>query len=44
WVLHGITKDMVLDRMKIVKTAMQELWEFVEQVIDDSVAKGQIKQ
>ncbi len=43
WVKHGVTADKVYQRMAPVKTALPELWEFVEYVIRDSCEKGYLK-
>jgi putative hydrolase of HD superfamily len=43
WVKHGISATQVYRRMDIVKTALPALWEFVESVIQDSLAKGYIQ-
>ena len=43
WVEHGVSVDQVYKRMAPVKTALPELWEFVEYVIKDSCEKGYIK-
>ena len=43
WVKHGVSADMIYERMAPVKDALPELWEFVECVIGDSCEKGYIK-
>ena len=43
WAKHNVSVDMVYARMAPVKTALPELWEFVEHVIRDSCAKGHIR-
>jgi len=43
WVKHGVSVDQVHKRMAPVKTALPELWEFVEYVIRDSCEKKYIK-
>ena len=43
WVKHGVTIDQVYQRMAPIKTALPQLWEFVEYVISDSCKKGYIK-
>ena len=43
WAKHGVFVDKIYERMAPVKTALPELWEFVETVISDSCAKGYIK-
>ena len=40
WVKHGVTADMVYKRMAPVKSALPEVWEFIEYVIQDSRKKG----
>jgi len=42
WVVHKVTSDKVYKRINVVKTAIPVLWEFVEFVIRDSIAKGHI--
>ncbi|MDR1000457.1 MAG: HD domain-containing protein [Clostridiales bacterium] len=43
WVKHGVFAEQVYQRMNPVKTALPDLWEFVEFVIRDSCEKGYIK-
>jgi len=43
WVKHGVSVEQVYQRMAPIKTALPELWEFVEYVIRDSCEKGYIK-
>ena len=43
WVKHGVSAEQVYKRMEPVRTALPELWEFVESVIRDSCMKGYIK-
>lgn len=43
WKLGNVTKQQVYDRIGVVKTALPALWEFVENVIDDAIKKGYIK-
>lgn len=40
WAHNHVTSDKVYKRMDAVRTAMPELWEFVENVIRDSIEKG----
>lgn len=42
WVKHGVSVDKVYKRMEPVKTALPELWEFVERMIRESCEKGYI--
>jgi putative hydrolases of HD superfamily len=44
WQIHGISREQVIKRMAPVKTGTPELWTFVEQVIDDCVAAGYLKE
>ena len=44
WVKHGVSADMVYKRMAPIKSAIPELWEFVEYVVKDSCEKGYIKE
>jgi len=43
WVKHGVSAEMVYERMAPIKTALPEIWEFVEYVIHDSREKGFLK-
>jgi len=43
WAKHGVSVDKVYKRMEPVKTALPELWAFVEDVIRDNCMKGYIK-
>jgi putative hydrolase of HD superfamily len=43
WVKHGVTAEQVYKRMDPIKTALPELWEFIEFVVRDSRQKGYIK-
>lgn len=43
WLIHGITRDQVMKRMRPVETGAPELWSFVQQVISDCVAAGYLK-
>jgi putative hydrolase of HD superfamily len=43
WVKHGVSVKQVYERMAPVKTALPQLWEFVEYVIHDSCEKGYIE-
>lgn len=43
WLIHGITRDQVMKRMAPVETGAPELWLFVQQVIEDCVAAGYLK-
>ncbi|MBF2025671.1 MAG: HD domain-containing protein [Oscillatoriales cyanobacterium C42_A2020_001] len=40
WKLHGITRDRVLQRATPIAAGAPPLWDFVQQLIDDSVAAG----
>ena len=44
WLIHGITRDQVMKRMAPVETGAPELWLFVQQVIEDCVAAGYLKE
>jgi putative hydrolase of HD superfamily len=44
WLIHNITRDQVMKRMAPVETGAPELWLFVQQVIDDCVAAGYLKE
>jgi len=43
WVKHGVSADMVYKRMAPVKTALPQLWEFIDYVVRDSRGKGFLK-
>ena len=42
WTAHKVSVEQIYKRMDPVKTALPELWEFVEYVIEDSIAKHYI--
>ncbi|MEG2597583.1 MAG: HD domain-containing protein [Oscillospiraceae bacterium] len=42
WALHKVASNQVYQRMDVVKYALPELWNFVEDVICDSIEKGYI--
>ncbi|MDR2899168.1 MAG: HD domain-containing protein [Clostridiales bacterium] len=42
WAKHGVTADKIYKRMEPVRTALPELWTFVEFVIQDSCEKGYV--
>ncbi|MBD1875476.1 HD domain-containing protein [Nodosilinea sp. FACHB-131] len=43
WKQHGICRAQVMQRMAPVKNGAPELWPFVLEVIEESVAKGYLK-
>jgi putative hydrolase of HD superfamily len=43
WETHKITFDKIYKRMMPVKTALPELWEYVERVVNEGLEKGYIK-
>ncbi|BAY43364.1 HD superfamily hydrolase [Scytonema sp. HK-05] len=43
WLIHNITRDQVMKRMAPVETGAPELWLFVQQVVEDCVAAGYLK-
>jgi putative hydrolase of HD superfamily len=43
WTKYGVTSDRIYERMAPVKTALPYLWEFVEQVVNESRESGYIK-
>jgi putative hydrolase of HD superfamily len=43
WVKHGVTAEQVFKRMDPVRTALPELWRFVEFVVRESREKGFLK-
>ena len=40
WVKHGVKSDSVYKRMEPIKKAMPELWEFVENAVNNGLEKG----
>ncbi len=44
WLIHNITRDQVMKRMAPVETGAPELWLYVQQVIEDCVAAGYLKE
>jgi len=44
WRLHGVTSDKVYKRMEVIKQAIPDVWVFVENVIQDAIKKGFIKE
>ncbi len=44
WRIHGVTRDKVMQRVQPVETGAPELWSFVQQLIDDCVAAGYLKE
>jgi len=43
WEKNGATADKIYGRMAIVKTALPELWEYVESTIAEGLDKGYIR-
>ncbi|MGH8000627.1 MAG: HD domain-containing protein [Brasilonema sp.] len=43
WRIHGITRDQVMKRVAPVETGAPELWLFVQQLIEDCIAAGYLK-
>jgi putative hydrolase of HD superfamily len=43
WRKHGVTCDLVLHRMAPIETAAPELWQLVQQILDECVAVGYLK-
>ena len=43
WEKHKITADKIYKRMMPVKTALPDLWEFVEHTINEGLERGYIK-
>jgi putative hydrolase of HD superfamily len=44
WKEHGITSDQEIERNKIIQEGMPELWEYVEDIIRDSVENGFLRE
>ena len=43
WIKYAVTADKIYKRMMPVKTALPELWEYVERVVNEGIEKGYIK-
>jgi len=43
WIKYAVTADRIYDRMMPIKTALPELWEYVEHVVNDGIEKGYIR-
>jgi len=43
WIKYAVTADKIYQRMIPVKTALPELWEYVERVVNEGLEKGYIK-
>jgi len=43
WIKYAVTAEKIYQRMMPVKTALPELWEYVEYVINDGIEKGFIR-
>ncbi|MGA7937154.1 MAG: HD domain-containing protein, partial [Kovacikia sp.] len=43
WQLYGITRDRVLHRLTPLKTGAPALWSFVQQLLENCVAAGYLK-
>ncbi|AFZ23272.1 putative HD superfamily hydrolase [Cylindrospermum stagnale PCC 7417] len=44
WLIYGITRDQAMKRVAPVEKGAPELWPFVLQLIEDSVAAGYLKE
>jgi len=44
WKLHQVTSDRVLQRMAPIQTGAPALWDVVQQVIQDCIARGDLKE
>ena len=44
WKLHDVTSDRVLQRMAPIQAGAPELWSVVQQVIDECIAAGYLKE
>jgi putative hydrolase of HD superfamily len=44
WQLHNVTSDRVLQRMAPIQAGAPELWSVVQQVIDDCIVAGYLKE
>jgi putative hydrolase of HD superfamily len=43
WEKHSVTPDKIYKRMMPVKTALPELWEYIERVVNEGLEKGYIQ-
>ncbi|NJM69741.1 MAG: HD domain-containing protein [Scytonema sp. RU_4_4] len=43
WRIHGITRDQVMKRVAPVETGAPQLWLFVQQLIEDCITAGYLK-
>ena len=43
WKMPGVTSKKVYDRMAPIKKSTPELWEFVVEIIEDSIKKGYLR-
>lgn len=43
WVKHKITSEMILDRNSIIRDGSEEIWDYVQSIVEETVAKGIIK-
>jgi len=40
WIKYKVTADKIYERMTPIKTALPELWEYVERVVNEGLGKG----
>jgi hypothetical protein len=38
--MPGVTSEKVYERMAVIRESTPELWEYVVQIVEDSIAKG----
>ena len=43
WIKYAVTSEKIYERMLPIKTALPELWEFVENVVSEGLEKGYIQ-
>lgn len=43
WKMPGVTSEKVYERMAVIKESTPVIWEYVVEIIEDSVAKGYLK-
>jgi putative hydrolase of HD superfamily len=43
WLEHGVTRGQVIARNRHIEAGAPRLWTYIEQLIDDAVAKGYLK-
>lgn len=42
WNKHGVTRNMVIDRNRLIADGCRPLWEYAERMVDEAVAAGHL--